>query len=174
MDSDALKIGQLGKPHGVRGEINFTFTTDVWDRAEVDYLMITVDGIMVPFFLEEYRFRGEHSALLKFLDLDSIEAVQEFCGAEVYVEQQQIDGVALWSDSDDVPWQYFKGFRIVDETFGELGEIADVDESTENVLFDVKTSDGMQLIPAVEAFVKDIDHEARLIHMQLPEGLLEL
>ena len=37
---EVYKIGQLGKPHGVKGEISFSFTTDVWDRVEADYLVI--------------------------------------------------------------------------------------------------------------------------------------
>ena len=47
------KIGQLGKPHGYKGEIGFSFTSDVWDKVEADYLFLMLDGILVPFFLDE-------------------------------------------------------------------------------------------------------------------------
>lgn len=169
--TDAVyKIGHLGKPHGVRGEINFTFTTDVWDRADADYLVLQVDGILVPFFLEEYRFRGEHTALLKFLDIDSIEDVQEYSGAEVYFPYD----LTPEDDESDYTWSYFVGFRVVDAEAGDLGEIVGVDESTVNVLFEVATAEGHVLIPAVEAFIRDIDHEGHVVHTQLPEGLLEI
>ena len=164
-----VSIGRLGKPHGVKGEITFTFTSDVWDRAEVDYLILMVDGILVPFFLEEYRFRGEHTALLKFVDLDSIEAIQEIIGAEVYIEESQMEGMA--SADVDYTWEYFVGFHVEDAVAGDLGEIVRVDESTENVLFELAAG---QLLPAVENFIEDIDHERRIIRMSLPEGLLEL
>ncbi|MBQ6190052.1 MAG: 16S rRNA processing protein RimM [Bacteroidaceae bacterium] len=164
---EIYKIGQLGKPHGIKGEITFSFTTDVWDRVEADYLVLSIDGIFVPFFLEEYRFRGEHSALLKFQNIDSIEDAQEISGAEVYFPYSLTpeDGDA------DYTWSYFEGFHVHDEKTGDLGSIVRVDESTENVLFELESG---HLLPAVEAFITDIDHEGRTIHMNLPEGLLEI
>lgn len=169
-EDETIKVGHLGKPHGVRGEINFSFTTDVWDRAEAQYLLLMVDGILVPFFLEEYRFRSDNLALLKFLDLDSLEAVQEYVGAEVYFPYSLMPE----DDAAEYTWSYFKGFRVVDDDIGELGEITDVDDTTENVLFEVSTANGSVLVPAVEAFIRDIDHEGHVVHMQLPDGLLDI
>lgn len=166
-EKDIYKIGQLGKPHGVRGEITFSFTTDVWDRVEADYLILMVDGIPVPFFLEEYRFRGEHSALLKFTDLDSIDAIQDIIGAEVYFPYS----LTPENDDADYTWNYFEGFRVIDAEAGDLGCIARVDDSTQNVLFELESG---LLLPAVEAFICHIDHDHRAIRMQLPEGLLDM
>ncbi len=166
-EEEVFKIGQLGKPHGVKGEVSFSFTTDVWDRVDADYLVLMIDGILVPFFLEEYRFRGEHSALLKFEGKDSIEDIQDIVGAEVYFPYSLTPD----DDDSDYTWGYFEGFRVVDDNAGDLGVIARVDESTVNVLFELES--GM-LIPAVESFISDIDHEGRVIHMHLPDGLMDL
>lgn len=166
-EEEVFKIGQLGKPHGVKGEVTFSFTTDVWDRVDADYLVLMIDGILVPFFLEEYRFRGEHSALLKFEGKDSIEDIQDIVGAEVYFPYSLTPD----DDDSDYTWGYFEGFRVVDDNAGDLGVIARVDESTVNVLFELVS--GM-LIPAVESFISDIDHEGRVIHMHLPDGLMDL
>ena len=54
---EVFKIGIFNKPHGVKGEISFTFTDDIFDRVECEYLVCLLDGIFVPFFIEEYRFR---------------------------------------------------------------------------------------------------------------------
>lgn len=161
------KIGQLGKPHSYKGEISFSFTTDVWDRVDADYLILLLDGILVPFFLEEYRFRGEHSALLKFQGLDSIEALQDIVGAEVYFPYS----LTPEDDESEYTWQHFEGFLVIDDQAGELGRIRRVDESTMNVLFELESG---VLIPAVEEFIADIDHEGRIIHTHLPEGLLDV
>ena len=55
---EVFKIGVFNKPHGVKGELSFTFTDDIFDRVDCDYLICLLDGIMVPFFVEEYRFRS--------------------------------------------------------------------------------------------------------------------
>ena len=52
-DSDVYKIGRLGKAHGVKGEVSLQFDDDIFDRVDADYLVLDVDGILVPFFIEE-------------------------------------------------------------------------------------------------------------------------
>ena len=66
---DVYQIGRIGKPHGVKGEVLFHFSDDVFDRAESEYLILEVDGILVPFFMEEYRFRSDETALVRFCDI---------------------------------------------------------------------------------------------------------
>lgn len=165
-ESEVYPIGILNKPHGVKGEITFTFTSDVWDRVEADYLICEVDGILVPFFLEEYRFRTDHSAILKFQGMDTVEAVQEMTGLKVYFPHS----LTPQDEEEGYTWQYFQGFRIEDAKGNGLGVIDSVDDATENVLFEV----GDLLIPAAEELIVNIDHEKKIIQMQLPEGLTEL
>ena len=55
---DVYKIGRLGKAHGVKGEVSFQFDDDIFDTTDADYLILDIDGILVPFFMEEYRFRS--------------------------------------------------------------------------------------------------------------------
>lgn len=166
-DSEVFRIGRIGRTHGVKGEVTFSFTDDVWDRTESEYLFLRVDGILVPFFLEEYRFRSDSTALVKFLDYDTAEDVQFLVGSEVYFPHSQIPERG---EDEEYTWRYFTGFTLSDERAGRIGIIDHVDDSTANILFQV----GEQFIPAAEDWIKDIDHKERTIRMTLPEGLLEL
>lgn len=47
---EVFKIGKIGKPHGVKGEVSLMFEDDVFDRVDADYLVLLIDGILVPFF----------------------------------------------------------------------------------------------------------------------------
>ena len=68
---EVFKIGMFNKPHGVKGEISFTFTDDIFDRVDGEYLICLLDGIFVPFFMEEYRFRSDTTALVKLERVDT-------------------------------------------------------------------------------------------------------
>lgn len=166
-EQDVYKIGQIGRSHGIKGEVTFNFTDDVWDRAESEYLFLRVEGILVPFFLEEYRFRSDSTALLKFLDYDSANDVQFLVGCEVFFPHALTPEIG---EDGEYTWRYFTGFELFDETAGHIGTIDRVDDSTQNVLFQV----GERLIPAAEDWIKDINHKERTISMSLPEGLLDL
>ena len=101
---EVFKIGVFNKPHGVKGELSFTFTDDIFDRVDCDYLICLLDGIMVPFFIEEYRFRSDTTALVKLERVDTAEQARKFTNVEVYFPQKYVEE----DDSDDIPtWQYF-------------------------------------------------------------------
>ena len=164
---DVYKIGRLGKVHGVKGEITFMFDDDVFDRVDADYLVLEVDGILVPFFIEEYRFRSDTTALMKFEDIDTQERARELTNCDVFFPRQLADEA-----EEEYTWSFFVGFDIVEETTGQVvGHIADVDESTANVLF---LLDDDRLIPASEELIVSIDQKHHRIIMHLPEGLLSL
>lgn len=167
---DVYQIGKLTKAHGLNGEMNFQFTDDVWDRIESDYLICEVDGILVPFFLEEYRFRSDSTALVKFEDLESAEAVRFLVNSEVFLEKKYQEEL----DEDEVSLNYFIGFKMVGED-KEIGTIIDIDDNTENWLFIVERPNGDEvMIPAHEEFIAEIKQEEKIMVMDLPLGLLEL
>ncbi|MBQ7157155.1 MAG: 16S rRNA processing protein RimM [Bacteroidaceae bacterium] len=169
---DVYQIGRITKAHGLNGEVNFNFTDDIFDRADVDYLICEIDGILVPFFIEEYRFRSDTTALVKFEDLDSADAVQFLIGTDVFIENKYVSEV----DDDEVSLNYFIGFKMIDgDDNSEIGTITAIDDNTENWLFIVERPDGTEvMIPAHEEFIASIDQESKVMTMDLPLGLLDL
>ena len=168
---DVYRIGRIGKPHGVKGEMNFMFTDDVFDRTDSDYLIIEVEGLLVPFFIEEYRFRSDETALLKLCDIDTQEQARQFTNCEVFFERSKAD-----TPADELTWAQIVGFQIVDENNGKVvGKIVAVDDSTENILFEIETTKGHQaLIPAHDSLIRNIDTSSQTITMTIPDGLLAL
>ena len=169
---DVYQIGRMGKAHGLKGEINFQFTDDVWDRTDSDYIICEVDGILVPFFIEEYRFRSDSTAIMKLEDIDSIEAAQMLVNCNVFFEKKYQEELG----EDEVSLHYFIGFKMVDgDNDQEIGTITDIDDNTDNWLFIEERPDGSEvMIPAHEEFITEIKQEEKLMIMDLPIGLLEL
>ena len=152
---EVYKIGRLGKTHGVRGEISFLLDDDVFDRTDADYLILDIDGILVPFFIEEYRFKTDSNALMKFDGIDTQERARE-----------------LTEDETNVSWAELVGYSLIDSNTGKtIGEIAAIDDTTINILFEL--TDG-KLIPASEELIQQIDTKRHQIEINLPEGILEL
>lgn len=164
-EDEVYKIGRIGKPHGISGEVTLRFSDDVFDRVDADYLVLMVDGILVPFFIEEYRFRSDEVALVKFEDIDTKDRASELTGCDVFFPCHLAD-----AGDDVLTWSQIVGYDIVDVSSGKtIGRIEAVDETTINTLLEL--SDGT-LIPAADEFIEDIDHEERKLMMRLPEGLV--
>ena len=167
MAEDLYKIGKIGKPHGVKGEVSFHFTDDVFDRTEAEYLMLCIDGLMVPFFMEEYRFRSDETALVKFCDIDTQERASELTGCEVFFPRDVAD-----NDDDNLSWAEIIGYSLIDSaTSKNVGKIASVDDSTINILFELE--DGT-LIPASIELITNVDKKHKEIEIELPDGILDL
>lgn len=166
-EENIYQIGRLGKTHGVRGEISFLFDDDVFDRVDADYLILKVDGIFVPFFIEEYRFKSDSNAIIKFEDIDTQERARELTGADVYFPRSLAE-----NDDENLSWPVLVGFDIIEASSGRtIGRIASVDDSTLNILFCL---DDGRLIPASEKLITAIDQQTRTLTMHIPEGLLDL
>jgi 16S rRNA processing protein RimM len=169
--NEIFPIGKINKPHGINGEMSFTFTTDVFDTEDAQFFIFEIEGIFVPFFIESYRFKTETTALLKLEDIENEEQARDFNGQTIYLPVSFQNKVK----EEDIGMDYFVGFKLIDETNGEIGTVIAIDQSTENVLFIVETADSDEiLIPANDDFILKIDHEGKNILMKIPEGLLEI
>lgn len=165
-----VKIGKFNKPHGIKGEISFTFTDDSFENAENPFLICELDGLLIPFKLEEYRFTSDTTALVKLKNMNSDKNVQPLANKEVYFPKKDLTE----PPTEAFTWDYFKGYTMLDRAAGELGTIAGVDDTTMNVLFIVETPQGELLVPANEKVIEHIDEENKRLLVELPEGLLEL
>ena len=164
---EVYKIGKLGKAHGIKGEISFLFDDDVFDRMDADYLVLDIDGILVPFFIEEYRFKTDSNALMKFEGIDSQEQARDLTGCDVFFPRDMVN-----EEEGDISWASLVGFDLVDaETGKTIGKISSIDDTTINILFELE--DG-KLIPASEELITDVDTKKQQIIINLPEGILEL
>ena len=147
--------------------MSFQFTDDIFDSVDAEYLVLDIDGILVPFFIEEYRFRNDSVCLVKFCDVDTQQLAQELTGCDVYFPR------ALAEEADEtLSLASLVGFEIISMPDGSaIGTIASIDDTTQNILFELE--DGT-LIPASDELIEDIDTGQRQIKMTLPTGLLEI
>ena len=164
---EVYKIGRLGKSHGVKGEVSFQFDDDIFDRVDADYLVLDIDGILVPFFMEEYRFRSDTVCLVKFCDIDTQQRAQELTGCDVYFPR------ALAEEGEEMPsLASLVGLCIIDTSSKKvIGRISAIDDTTQNILFELE--DGT-LIPASDELIESIDINKKEINMNIPNGLLDI
>ena len=146
---EVYKIGIFNKPHGIHGELSFTFTDDIFDRVEAEYLICL---------------------LVKLEGVDTAERARMFTNIEVYFPVKHAEEAG----PGELSWDFFVGFRMEEVHHGTLGEVTDVDTSTINTLFVVDYQGEELLVPAQEEFIIDIDQKHKVITVDLPEGLIAL
>ncbi len=167
---DILQVGSTQKPYGIKGEIVIRFRKAEYADIDTEYYFLEIEGIPVPFFVEEFTYSTDVTARVKLEDVDDETAAARYVNTDIYLPR---DLVKLQAEQETVDWDYFTGFTVIDQYGKRLGIIEEVDNSTMNVLFVVKNDQKEYLIPATEDFIEAIDEEENLIEMFLPDGLIE-
>lgn len=166
---EVQRMGYVLKTHGVNGELVVSVPADMDWSEDTDYLVCSMDGILVPFFIESIRGKSSTNILVKFDDIDSVEQARKFQGVVVYLPNEYVE-----NNLDQMSWSTFIDYKVEDAVAGYLGDIVAVDDSTMNVLFLVKQGDRERVIPANDAWIESIDCVNRVIKYNLPEGVAEL
>ncbi len=167
---EVFPIGQIFKPHGINGEMSFSFTSNTLLLDELEFFVLDIEGILVPFFISEYRLKTEETGLLQLDGIDSEESARELSGKKIYILKFYLNKV----ESDEIELDYFVGFQLKDQQAGIIGTISEIDDSTENALFVIGKGEDELLIPIGEDYILSIDHDKRILVVDLPEGLLDL
>ena len=167
-EEEVFLIGRITRTHGTRGELELSFTDTPFDQDDATFLVLELDGILVPFFYTEWRYKGNESALFTFEDVDSEQKARRFVGAKVFFPFSAVADTD--EDAELSSIRALTGFTVEG-----VGRIIDVDDSSANVLLTLETTDGREvLIPYHDDFLVDYDLRRRTLTLDLPQGLLNL
>lgn len=162
-----ISIGRIGKAHGLQGELRVILSDDAFEDILADADFVFVKGL--PYGIKQTRQAG---GLLLYLEgVTDRSAAEMLKGAELALP----DSPDLQAIQSSDPLQEWIGYLIHDVQSGAtMGPIEDVIElpTQMTALF---TEKGKEiLVPLHEDLVQSVDIQAKIIHMNLPEGLLEL
>ena len=169
---DTIAIGRITKSRGLKGEVEIYVTDDVFADTDCPYLLLNRDGLLVPFFWEEYRFKSECVAVVKFEDCDTETDARRLVGSHVRFPVSELPPAD--NTTADRP-RRLEGFNLCDDKGRTIGVIENVDETTQNVLLHVRTdAPSTILIPFHPDLIASLNAETRQLCLYIPDGLLEV
>jgi 16S rRNA processing protein RimM len=160
-----LLAGQIGKPHGLGGEVYVIRISDDARRFDPGARLLHEDGrALVIASARSHRDRF----LVRFEGVDDRDAAEGLRGA-LYVpadEVRELEPGEFW-ESD------LKGLDVVHARTGAVvGTVSHVLRGPAQDLLAVETADGERLVPLVAEIVVEVDPGAHKITVDPPEGLL--
>lgn len=109
--------------------------------------------------------------VIKFDGVDTIEEAERFRGFEVCVPRSE----RLPVEEGSYPLADLVGCRVERLTGDAVGSVEGWMESGPSILLEVRSPDGDEiLVPFAGSICREIDLAAKLIRVELPEGLIEL
>ncbi|MFN2587160.1 MAG: ribosome maturation factor RimM [Actinomycetota bacterium] len=163
--SGLLLAGQIGKPHGLGGEVYVIRISDDPRRFEPGSTLRHEDGRALT--IESARDH-RNRLLVKFEGVDGRTEAETLRGA-LYVEESEVRELA----SGEFWERDLEGLAAVHARTGAaLGTVAYVRPGPAQDLLVLDTPAGERLVPFVEAIVTGVDVEAGRVTIDPPEGLL--
>lgn len=166
---DCYQLGIIQKPHGLKGEVTvFLDVDDLSGYTELESVFVNQDGQLIPFFIEDLNISSS-KVILKFEEVDSYEEAAELSGLELYLPLNvlpPLEGNAFY-------YHEVVGFLLIDVATGAVGVIREVMSGMQDLLV-VDHKDAEILVPLHDELIVKIDRPQQELHMQLPDGLLDV
>lgn len=169
---DLKLFGMFLKTHGIEGHFVIKLFFDPEDEPEKgEPVFIEIDGIPVPFFIDEFRFISDDAAIVHFDEINSPEEASRFINCRAFTgSHREYAG----QESQNIDYTTLTGFKVVDEKLGKVGTLREIVEYPENILMLIDYKDNEILVPFHDDIVKNIDPGSGVIIISAPEGLFDL
>jgi 16S rRNA processing protein RimM len=160
-----LLAGEIGKPHGISGEVHVLRISDDPTRFEPGSRLVHGDGREL---IVESARPHRNRWLVKFEGARTKEDALELRGP-LFVSPEEVRTL----DEDEFWPHELTGCEVVLVSGEGVGRVREVVARGAQDLIEVETSRGLRLVPLVKAIVTDVDIGARRVTVDAPAGLLD-
>jgi 16S rRNA processing protein RimM len=167
-----LVVGQIARPHGIRGEVVVDVTTDEpANRFVVGTQLVTEPAPVGPLLIEAAR-PHQGRLIVAFAGVLDRNAADALRGVRLCVDSAD---VADPEDPDEFHDFQLIGLAVTSVEGEKLGEVVRVEHGPAADMLVVRLPDGRDaLVPFVRAIVPTVDVPGGRIVLTPPAGLLEL
>ena len=165
MDKKLHPLGKITKRHGYNGIVVLVSGQPLNDDVEhLEEVFVFIDGLQVPFPVEEFALLTDTLAHVKLEFVDNQEEAVRLVGCEMYA------AITPHKQKPEAEWEQWIGFAVHDTQYGKIGVIKEIEDYKGNIVWQVMDGDRETLLSLCPELVTNIDHEAKILHITAPDG----
>lgn len=167
---ELLQVGAIASTHGIRGQVKvFPMTDDIRRFDDLKTVMLIAGGEKMQLTVEAVQYFKQF-VILKFKGYDSINDIEKYKGAGLYVTRAQ----AVPLEENEYFIADLIGLSVICEDGALLGTVKDVMTTGANDVYIVEDGSGKEiLIPAIRECILSVSLEKQEIKVHLLDGLLD-
>ncbi|MBJ6369139.1 ribosome maturation factor RimM [Snuella sedimenti] len=168
---DCFYLGKIVKKYSFKGEVLAKLDTDQPEIYEhLDAIFVELRNNLVPFFVEDSQLHKSELLRIKFEDVDTEADADAIMKSDLYLPLDLLPKL----EGNKFYFHEVIGFSIEDTTFGKVGIIKGINDTTAQALFEIDREGTEILIPMNDAFIIKVDRDKKTILVNTPEGLIDL
>ena len=166
--SKQIPLGQVLKPHGIKGELKILFYNEESNSLKKDQIVFLEDSQegFYEYKVEKifYLFRKNR---IKFFDINTIEEANQLRGYTLNVLRSDLPKLS----KNEYYLNDLVGYSVVDSTSKVYGDVNSVLALPANNVLSIMKGDKEYLIPLIPDVVINVDQEKGIIIIDPLEGL---
>lgn len=168
---ECFYLGKIVRKYSFKGEVIIKLDTDEPELyANIDAVFIDLPNSFLPFFIVKSLLQKGNQLRVKFEDISTEKDAESILKRDVYLPLNLLPKLT----GNKFYYHEVIGFTIEDTNFGKVGTLKGINDSTAQPLFEIKNNDTEILIPMIDDFIKKVDRKKKTIHIEVPEGLIEM
>lgn len=168
---DCVELGYIAKAHGLRGEVKAVF--DVQNlrdyKKEEGFYLAKKGEPLVYHKLKLFRILDKGNVILQFEGSNDRDASERLRSHTVFFP---IEDLAPLPDGHFYFFQVV-GYTVIDKAQGTIGTVKGIWDGHAQDVLAIDYQGHELLVPMTDEFVLDADHEKKVLHTAVPEGLVE-
>lgn len=165
-----IMVGEIVRPHGVRGAVKVRATTDDLRRfSHLEKVQLQCDGHPLGEYLIARRQIGNKEVFVKFHGIDDRSQAETLRGACLMIPAEG----RLPAEQDRFYHFEIIGLPAYTEAGEPLGEIVNIETYPAHDVWVIRRGNQERLVPAVKPFIKEVDLPNRRVVITPIPGLLE-
>ena len=169
-------LGEIIKTRGYKGEVQVVahagaiepfIQTLAGTEEKMEPVFLKIDGILVPFFLEDAEFIADDLLSLKISGINTPDEARKYFGKKVYTKRGPDELAETDSDMSE-----YVGYEAFTQNGQKVGAIKEFHDMKGNWVFLVASEEEEVYLPAHPELILEIDSGKRKLVISVPEGLI--
>jgi 16S rRNA processing protein RimM len=163
-------IGYIRRVIGVKGEMGIKLDVDSPGRYKgLDAMVLVKDGSQSNVVLEQAVIRGEE-LVIRIKGTTTPEDAKKFVGSTCMLPLTALPKL----NDRQFYFHEIPCYKVIDAVYGEIGIVKEVIERPMQPVIVIKHGFEEILIPVAGDIIQKVDRKEKVLHIQAPEGLIEL
>ncbi len=167
---ECFNLGYISRRVGNKGEVAFILDADNPARYnKLESVFVEINNSLIPFFIKKIVI-SRNFATVSIDGIDTVDKADGMVGSGLYLPLSFLPPLK----EKKFYFHELTGFKVTDKNYGEIGTVQNVLDFPQQAIFQILKDKTEILIPAKEEFIVTIDREKKELHLNAPEGLIDI
>ena len=164
-------LGHIVSKFSFKGELQIKLDTDEPELYEhQESIFVDYRNKLIPFFVEKSNLQKSNLLRVKLEEVDEEADADDLLKRDVYLPLTELPPLG----ENKFYYHEIIGYKAIDASKGEIGEIKFVNDQTMQALFFIDFNGKEIIIPVNDRFITKVDKDEKIIYFETPEGLIDM